>query len=162
MLVLFLFPWPLLYSSAAQPQDSEKLFAKAKEYQDRGQWILAEESYRQFLQRLPFSAAGHSNLGVVYAHERKLEDAAREYKAALRIDPSLTGVYLNLGIAYFQEDRYAEAALALETFLSRNPENSQGRELLGLCDLELDKYEDALRMLAPLQALAAVPMCCWH
>lgn len=152
LLVLILLHWPLLHSRAAQSQDSEHLFSKAKGYQDRGQWDLAEESYRQFLQRMPSSAVGHSNLGVVYARQRKLEDAAREYRVALRIDPSLTGVYLNLGIAYFQEDKYAEAAPALKRFLSSAHGNRQAQELLGLCDLEMDQYEDAVKMLAPLQA----------
>lgn len=152
LLVLLFLPCYLLYSQPVQSPDAESLFAKAKGFQDAGQWDLAAESYRQFLRQIPDSAAGHSNLGVVYAHQRKFEDAAREYGAALKIDPSLTGVYLNLGIAYFQEEKYAKAAPALERFLARDPQSRQAQELLGLCDLELDKYEDAVKMLAPLQA----------
>jgi tetratricopeptide (TPR) repeat protein len=152
-LLVFLFlACPLLYSRPAQSQDAESLFSEAKAYQERGQWELAQEFYRQFLRQVPASAAGHSNLGIVYAHERKFEDAASEYEAALKIDSSLSGVYLNLGIAYFQEGRYAAATPPLERFLSRDPESRQAQELLGLCDLELDKYEDAIKMLAPLQA----------
>ncbi|MGO9272670.1 MAG: tetratricopeptide repeat protein [Terriglobia bacterium] len=152
ILLVFLFLPLSLYSRPAQSGDAENLFSKAKAYQEEGQWDLAEQSYRQFLRQIPASAVGHSNLGVVYAHERKFEDAAREYGAALKIDPSLSGVYLNLGIAYFQEGKYAAATPVLERFLSRDPENRQAQELLGLCDLELDKYEDAVKMLAPLRA----------
>jgi tetratricopeptide (TPR) repeat protein len=152
ILLLFLFIPPLLDSRPAPSQDAENLFSKAKAYQDKGQWDLAEESYRQFLRQIPASAAGHSNLGVVYAHEQKFEDAAREYEAALKIDSSLSGVYLNLGIAYFKEGKYAAATPALERSLSGDPKNRKAQELLGLCDLELDKYEDAIKMLAPLQA----------
>jgi len=143
---------PALYSQSAQTPTPGDLFSKAKAYQEQGQWDLAEESYRQFLRQVPASAAGHSNLGVVYAHERKFEDAAREYETAIKIDPSLSGVYLNLGIAYFQQANYAGAASALQKYLARDSGNRQAQELLGLCDLELDRYEDAIRMLAPLQA----------
>jgi tetratricopeptide (TPR) repeat protein len=138
--------------SPALAQDSESLFSKARAYQDKEQWNLAEDAYRQFVRQVPGSAVGHSNLGIVYVHERRFEDAIGEYQAALKIDPTLSGVYLNLGIAYFQEAKYADATPALEKFLSADPQNHQAQELLGLCDLELDKYQDAIRMLSPLRA----------
>jgi tetratricopeptide (TPR) repeat protein len=152
LLVLLILSCSLLRLKPAQSPDAENLFSQAKAYQEKGQWALAEKSYRLFLRQFPASATGHSNLGIVYAHEQKFEDAAREYAEALKIDPSLSGVHLNLGIAYFQEGKYAASAAALERFLSGDPKNRQGQELLGLCDLELDKYEDAIKMLAPLQA----------
>ena len=152
LLVLVFLPRCLLYPQSVQSPDAANLFAKAKGFQDQGQWDLAAESYRQFLRQVPDSAAGHSNLGVVYAHQRKFEDAAREYGTALKIDPARTGVYLNLGIAYFEEEKYAKAAPAFERFLARDPQSRQGQELLGLCDLEMDRYEDAVKMLGPLQA----------
>jgi tetratricopeptide (TPR) repeat protein len=151
LIALFLLFSQFFCLRAASSQESDSLFSKAKAYQDRGLWELAEESYRQFLQRTPSSAMGHSNLGVVYAHERRFQDAAREYQSALSIDPSLTGVYLNLGIAYFQAEEYGTAAPALEKFLSHNPGSRQGQELLGLCYLELDKFDSAVSMLAPLR-----------
>jgi tetratricopeptide (TPR) repeat protein len=149
LLVLLLV---ISFASQGRSQDSESLFSKARAYQDQDQWSLAEDSYREFLRLVPNSAAGHSNLGIVYVHERKFEDATREYQAAINIDSSLSGVYLNLGIAYFQQGKYDAATPVLEKFLSSNPQNRQAQELLGLCDLELDKYEDAIRMLSPLQA----------
>lgn len=152
VLVFLFLPCCFLYSRSVQSLDAGDLFAKAKAFQDQGQWDLAAESYRQFLRQVPASAAGHSNLGIVYAHGRKFDAAAREYGTALKIDPSLTGVYLNLGIAYFEGEKYPAAASAFQRFLSHDPQNRQGQELLGLCDLELDKYEDAVKMLAPLQA----------
>jgi tetratricopeptide (TPR) repeat protein len=138
--------------SPALAQDSESLFSKARAYQDKEQWNLAEDAYRQFVRQVPGSAVGHSNLGIVYVHERRFEDAIGEYQAALKIDPALSGVYLNLGIAYFQEAKYAAATPALEKFLSADPRNHQAQELLGLCDLELDKYQDAIKLLSPLRA----------
>ena len=148
----FLLPASVCFPKLSRSQDSEGLFVKARAYQDKGEWSLADASYRQFLQQVPGSAAAHSNLGVVCAHERKFDEAIREYQAALKIDPSLSGVYLNLGILYFRESKYVAAAPVLREFLSRNPQNRQAQELLGLCDLQLDKYEDAVGMLAPLRA----------
>jgi tetratricopeptide (TPR) repeat protein len=148
--VVALALWGLL--TPARAQDSESLFSEARAYQEKEEWSLAEDAYRQFLRQVPASAAGHSNLGIVYVHEDKFEEAIREYQTALRINPSLSGVYLNLGIAYFQEGKYSAATPALEKFLSADPQNHQAEELLGLCDLELDKYQDAIRMLSPLRA----------
>lgn len=136
----------------AQSQGSESLFSQARAHQDKAEWSLAEDSYRQFLRLAPGSAAGHSNLGIVYVRERKFADAIREYQTAIRIDPSLSGVYLNLGIVYFQQGRYDAATQVLRKFLSGNPRNRQAQELLGLCYLASDKYENAISMLTSLRA----------
>lgn len=141
--------------SLALAQDNEALFSEARAYQDKQEWNLAEDAYRQFLRQAPGSAAGHSNLGIVYVHEQRFEEAIGEYQAALEIDPTLSGVYLNLGILYFHESKYAAATPALEKFLSVDPQSHQAQELLGLCDLELDKYQDAIRLLSPLRAEGA-------
>ena len=130
------------------------MFLKAKTYQEQQQWELADKGYRQFLQQVPNSAAGHSNLGIVYTHEHKYEEAIREYRTALKIDPTLLGVDLNLGVVFFREGKYADAAQPLRRFLSSAPGNRQSRELLGLCDVELGKYVEAIQILTPLRAEA--------
>jgi len=135
----------------ARPQGRDRLFQEARQYQEKGDWRQAEACYLRFLREVPDSAAGHSNLGIVYVHEGEFKDAMREYRDALKLDSSLSGVYLNLGILYYHERDYRAAAPVLEKFLSANPGNRQAEELLGLCDLELDNYEDAVTMLKPLR-----------
>jgi tetratricopeptide (TPR) repeat protein len=153
LLFVFLLLLDLLFSPGlARSQDADRFFSQAREHQEKGEWDLAEKSYLQFLLQVPNSAAGHSNLGIVYVHQRKFAEAVREYRTALSIDPSLSGVYLNLGIAYFQEGEYAAATPVLERFLLHLPGSVQAQELLGLCYMESDKYEDAIKMLAPLEA----------
>src|SRR5208283_2021165 len=107
-------------------------FAEARWLQEKGDLKGAENHYLQYLQLEPRSAEGHANLGIMLAHENKLDAAVGGYETALRINPGLNGVNLNLGIAYYRKADYSKALLPLQRFLSANPSNSQARELLGL------------------------------
>src|SRR5437016_14164316 len=114
-----------------------------------GDLVGAEQLYSPYLHQSPDSAEGHANLGVVYAHLNKLDDAIREYHRALGLQPALPGVYLNLGIAYFRKNDFWRAVEPLRKFLSFEPKNSQAERLLGLSYAELDRYPEAISLLAP-------------
>lgn len=133
------------------PEDPQRLFSEARLLQEKGDLQGAEDHYRQFLQLQPHSAEGHANLGIVLAHEDKLDAAVAEYETALRINPALYGINLNLGIAYYREADYAKAITPLRRFLSAHPAHSQARELLGLSYTQLDRYQEAIDTLAPLR-----------
>ncbi|HME00074.1 MAG TPA: tetratricopeptide repeat protein [Terriglobia bacterium] len=149
LLILLCATGCFAFGSAAD--DPQRLFTEARRLQQKGDLRGAEQLYLQYLHLEPNSAEGHADLGIVLAHEGKLDSAIHEYKTALSINPSLHGVNLNLGIGYFRKNDYGDALDPLQKFLSVNPTNSQARELLGISYVQLDRYEEAIRYLAPLQ-----------
>ena len=136
-------------SSGAAPQQAPELLRQAGQLEQRGDLVGAEQLYSRYLHQSPDSAQGHANLGVVYAHLNKLDDAIREYHRALGLQPALPGVYLNLGIAYFRKNDFWRAVEPLRKFLSFEPKNSQAERLLGLSYAELDRYPEAISLLVP-------------
>jgi Flp pilus assembly protein TadD len=52
-------------------------------------------------------------LGSAYFRFGKLEDAEREYKAALEVDPRAGEAHSNLAVVYLETGRYADAERAV-------------------------------------------------
>ena len=50
-------------------------------------WDEAVQYWKKALEHDPDSAAAHNNLAVAYEKKGALEEAGREYEAALRLDP---------------------------------------------------------------------------
>src|SRR5205823_11869709 len=57
----------LMFGTA--PQEESELFERARRYQESGDLVNAENTYRRYLRESSSSAQAHANLGVVYAHE---------------------------------------------------------------------------------------------
>jgi tetratricopeptide (TPR) repeat protein len=127
LIAFLLLSSPSLEASQASPvqtrQEASGLFQEARKYEQQGDQPKAEQLYLEYLRPAPRSAVGHTNLGVVYAHEANFDKAIAEYKQALLIDPSLQPVYTNLGIACFKSGRFAEAVKPLEKVHSLDPQN---------------------------------------
>ncbi len=51
----------------------------------------------------------------------RMDEAAREYLAVLRLQPDTAEVYGNLGLVYYLDSRFQESALALEKALALKP-----------------------------------------
>ena len=60
----------LMFGTA--PQEEGELFERARRYQESGDLVNAENTYRRYLRESSGSAQAHANLGVVYAHEGKM------------------------------------------------------------------------------------------
>ena len=52
------------------------------------------------------------NLGVVYASMNRLDEAEKEYKHAIALNPDLLDAYYNLGVFYEFHRKDTEKALA--------------------------------------------------
>jgi tetratricopeptide (TPR) repeat protein len=108
----------------------------------------AVKCYTRALELNPSHVLAHNNLGLIYFHEGKVEDARREYETALRLDPGCEPAKANLklldaspeGPAGFKPvptDQVPRDVLIrlYEEALRRDPNNAQVRQ----------KYEDLLR-----------------
>jgi len=78
--------------------------------QQQGQTAQAEAAWQAVLKADPRDAAACANIGVLESQQQHYAEAARYYRRALAISPSLPGLEMNLGLALFKAGEMREAA----------------------------------------------------
>ena len=98
-------------------------------------------------------AQEHFERGVAHHNQGHLDEAIREYQAALRINPDFAEAHLNLGMAYGQQGRPDEAIREYQAALRINPYDAMAHYNLGVAyrqqsrpDDEIREYQAALRI----------------
>jgi Flp pilus assembly protein TadD len=93
------------------------------------------------------TAEEHNDLGVVYEREGKTELAAREYRRALRRDPSLARARVNLGNLAAGLGRWKRAAAEYRRALRVAPDDGDALNNLAMALLRLGgDLEEAERL----------------
>jgi TolB-like protein len=107
-----------------------------------GQWALAERSFRRALEIDPNSSATHDQFArFFYWPLGRIEEAAREMRAAVRGDPLSQPAHFDLGDLLPSAGRYEEAAAECE----RVPADSY---CLGRVRTAQGRTDEAVRLLA--------------
>jgi len=95
----------------------------------------------------------HHNLGVILIEQGRLEEAAIQFKLALRINPRLYDAHNNLGLILFEQTRYDEAAAHFSEALRLKPDHLNARQNLGIVyvaqgkfELAAEQFQEALRL----------------
>jgi tetratricopeptide (TPR) repeat protein len=86
----------------------------------------------------------HYNLGIALAQGGRLDDAAAQYKAALKIDPNYANAHNNLGLVLVREGRLEEGAAECEKALVANPNLIEAHYNLGNLLEQQGKIEAAV------------------
>lgn len=73
----------------------------------------------------PFSVFAHNNLGLVYADREQYNQAIREFKKALSLNPGAANVHANLGAVYVLQGFYNKAVDAYEKALKLRPKKGK-------------------------------------
>jgi len=73
----------------------------------------------------PDAWTAHNNLGAVRSSQGRLDDAAREYQAALRLKPSDSSAHSNLGIVFARLHRFDLAIAEYHAALAVAPDNAR-------------------------------------
>lgn len=126
-------------SLAAHPNDPDLLY-----YLGRASGLLAKQSIDALLAAYPDSARTHQAMAENYFVLRRMPDAEKEYREALRLRPGLPEAHLALGEVYagaFQWDK-AQEQFRLQTKLQ--PGNAEAAYRLGEALLEQGKAHEAL------------------
>jgi tetratricopeptide (TPR) repeat protein len=117
-------------------------------YRDAGLFDRARGALLNALEMNPRTRRAHYYLGTLAAMAEgavRLEDAAAEFRAELKLAPDDPLANLRLGMVLVGLRRYAEALPALE-IASRSPSaGSDTFHYLGRCQLALDRPADAVR-----------------
>jgi len=99
-------------------------------------------------------AEEHFNRGVAYKEQWRLDEAIREFQAALRINPNLVEAHRNLGTAYLHKLRVDDAIHEYQAALHINPDHAEThfnlgevywRKGKGSLDKAIREYQAALR-----------------
>jgi tetratricopeptide (TPR) repeat protein len=84
---------------------------------------LAIEAYRNGLRLADWSAEAHNNLGVLYSQKGSMDEAVKEFREAIRLDPDYESPYHNLGKIYFYQ-RNEEIVRDFRQWIEEVPEAS--------------------------------------
>ena len=125
-------------SLAAHPNDADLLY-----YLGRASGLLAKQSIDTLLAAYPDSARAHQAMAENYYVLRRMPDAEKEYREALRLRPGLPEVHLALGEVYagaFQWDK-AEEQFRMQARLQ--PGNAEASYRLGDALLQQGKAKEA-------------------
>jgi tetratricopeptide (TPR) repeat protein len=150
--VLFLLIASPLHAQG-QPEDFEKMFARALELHQAGDLLGAIDTYKAALAIVPDRADALSNLGAAYVRLGQFDDAVKQYEAALKSDPLNNAVRLNLALAYYKSARPNEAIAQLKRVLSSEPEARNAYLILADCYLQTGQDKELIALLEPREQM---------
>jgi serine/threonine protein kinase/Flp pilus assembly protein TadD len=106
---------------------------------------LAEKNWASLLSTYPDYGIAHNNLGFLYYGQERFEEAAREYREAIRCDPSLYLSYFSLEWLYLYKTGEVDSALAMcKRHVQRAPEHVFVYDNLGYSYIGKDSLTEAL------------------
>jgi tetratricopeptide (TPR) repeat protein len=104
---------------------------------------------------LPSLAQSYTQLGKVYLESDREEDAAVQFREALKIDPRWAEAYEQLGLIEMKHGRSQEAAAFLEKAVEIAPQQATAYRALAMLDLSEGDLEAARQAIR--KALEAAP-----
>jgi len=123
---------------AAHPNDPDLLY-----YLGRASGLLAKQSVDTLLAVYPDSARAHQAMAENYFVLRRMPDAEKEYREALRQRPGLPEAHLALGEVYAGASQWPKAEEEFRTQTKLQPGNAEAAYRLGQALLEQGKVHEA-------------------
>lgn len=72
----------------------------------------------------------HYNLGLIYAGQKRFDEAVNEFQSALKLNPDYGRAYNNLGLAYMKQGKIDDAVIHFKKAIDMNPDNENYRKNL--------------------------------
>lgn len=123
---------------AAHPNDQDLLY-----YLGRACGMLSKQSIETLLAAYPDSARAHQAMAENYFVLRRMPEAEKEYRDALRLRPGLPEVHLALGEVYAGASQWAKAEEQFRMQAKLQPGNAEAAYRLGAALLEQGKAHEA-------------------
>jgi len=123
---------------AEHPNDPDLLY-----YLGRASGLLSKQSIDALLAVYPDSARAHQAMGENYFVLRRMPDAEKEYREALRLRPDVPEVHLELGEVYAGAFQWAKAEEEFRAQTKMQPGNAEAFYRLGAAMLEQGKVREA-------------------
>lgn len=125
-------------SRAAHPNDPDLLY-----YLGRASGLLAKQSIDTLLAAYPDSPRAHQAMAENYFVLRRMQDAEKEYREALRLRPGLPEVHLALGEVYAGAFQWPKAEEEFRMQVKLQPGNAEASYRLGEALLKQGKAHEA-------------------
>jgi len=114
---------PLIPEKQAAPTNAAGLIALGNDQMDAHNYAQAITAYQEALKLEPGNVDVRVDLGTCYRGIGKPEDAIKEYKKAIAINPRHPNAWRNSGVVLSSDlHRDAEAAAAFKTYLEVYPD----------------------------------------
>lgn len=123
---------------AARPNDPDLLY-----YLGRASGLLAKQSIDTLLAAYPDSARAHQAMAENYFVLRRMPDAEKEYRDALKQRPGLPEAHLALGEVYAGAFKWPQAEEEFRLQVKLQPGNAEAAYRLGEALLEQGKAHEA-------------------
>ena len=111
---------------------------------DEWDWAGADQAFQQSITLNPNYATAHHWYALYLAAMRRPDEAIREIRRALELDPLSLAINQNAGFVYLQANRYDEAFQQLRKALEINPDSEVAHGYLALGYKWKGEYPQAL------------------
>lgn len=101
--------------------------------------------FSKIVKESPNSTFAHNNLGVAYANQGRLDEAALEYLIALKLKPDSVKVYYNLGNVYAYKGELDKAIEQYLTAIRLKPDYPEAHNNLGLTYYRQEHLNEAVK-----------------
>lgn len=101
----------------------------------RGDYSAAINAYQN---ASPRTAVTWNKLGIAYHHLFAVDEALKDYKSAIALDPHYSGAYNNLGAAYHSKHEFAKAEKAYKLAIKYDP-----KVAIAYCNLGTTYFAEA-------------------
>ena len=142
-----------LFLYAAEP--AKVVFDGAVRALAAGDYETAERGFQSVLRQQPRHVAALSNLGVIYSHTNRADQAIAAYQRALKVSPDDKAILLNLGLVYLRQETHSRALPLFARVVAIEPQHLQARQLLAVCRVYTGQLAPAIHDLESLRG--AVP-----
>ncbi|MBZ5516428.1 MAG: tetratricopeptide repeat protein [Acidobacteriia bacterium] len=109
-----------------------EVFNEGVEAMNTGQWDSAEKAFLKVLNEGGKEAFVYNNLGIVYQQQGKREQALREFRESIRLEPDYPAPHVLMGSTLLVMGRFEEATRELETAVKLQPQDPLIRAQLAL------------------------------
>jgi tetratricopeptide (TPR) repeat protein len=121
-----------------------RLFDRAWELAEKGQYQAASAEWRKALEISPDDAKAHNNFGAVLWRQGAFEEAIAHYRKALEVKPGYAEARNNLAVALLQQGRLDEAIAQFQKALAVKGESAELHNNLGRALADRGKLDAAI------------------
>ncbi|MCA9004358.1 MAG: tetratricopeptide repeat protein [Planctomycetaceae bacterium] len=114
------------------PMDESPQMVMARQAEENGQFVKAEQTYRVMLQRNPQNSVALHRMGIVNSKMGRHDVATKYLMEAVKVQPENPKYLTDLGYALYLQNDLPAAEIALEESIKRDPSTKRSFNNLSL------------------------------